>query len=359
MKKLNFDLFHAGSFAALLLLVAVMALNLPAFLGVIAAGSFLAVAVVTAIHHAEAIALKVGPALGTLILAIAVTVIEAGLILVMMANQSDNSAVVARDTVFSAVIIVTNGIIGFCFLLGGLKQKELEFRVEGTNDLLAVLATLVGITLILPNFTTTVPGPVYSQSQLIFVSIAALVVYASLVIAQTITHKDYFSTVSRAEVMELAPPPTKHAAILSSIALVVSLVAVVGLAKYLSPSIEAGLESVGAPKSAVGIVIALLVLLPEAGAALTAARTNQLQTSLNLALGSGAASVALTLPVVCVYSITTGQQVSLGLDSKGIAFALITFMVAGLTHGTGKSTFLKGMVHLVILLSFIVLSFVP
>jgi Ca2+:H+ antiporter len=359
MKKLHIDIFHLGSFAALLLLAALMAVNIPSFLGVTAAGLFLAVAVVTAIHHAETIAIKVGPALGTLILAVAVTVIEAGLVLVMMANESPNSAVVARDTVFSAVIIVTNGIIGFCFLLGGLKQKELEFKVEGTNDLLAVLATLVGITLILPNFTTTVPGPAYSHSQLIFVSIAALIVYASLVVAQTVTHKEYFSTVSRGEVMDLAPPPTNHAAIMSAVALVLSLVAVVGLAKFLSPSIEAGLESVGAPKSAVGIVIALLVLLPEAGAALTAARTNQLQTSLNLALGSGAASVALTIPVVAVYSIMTGQQISLGLDSKGIAFALITFMVSGLTHGTGKSTFLKGMVHLVILLSYVVLSFVP
>lgn len=359
MQKLKFDVFHSGSFVAVLVLLAVMLFNLPLFFGVAAAGVFLGIAVVTAIHHAETIALKVGPSLGTLILAIAVTVIEAGLILVMMSNESPNSAVVARDTVFSAVIIVTNGIIGFCFLLGGLKQKELEFKIDGTNDLLAVLATLVGITLILPNFTTTIPGPAYSQSQLVFVSIAALVVYASLVIAQTVTHKDYFSTVSKAGVMDLSPPPSNGAAILSAFALVLSLMAVVGLAKYLSPSIEVGLESVGAPKSAVGIVIALLVLLPEAGAAVTAARTNQLQTSLNLALGSGAASIALTLPVVCVYSIITGQQVSLGLDSKGITFAVITFMVSGLTHGTGKSTFLKGMVHIVILVSFVVLSFVP
>lgn len=356
----NLNLFHLASFicaAALVVLKAVAPLNLGL---VVLTGLLFAVAVLTSIHHAEGIAEKFGPALGTLILAVAVTVIEVGLIVSMMSTATVGGAEIARDTVFSAVIVVTNGITGFCFLLGGLRYKELGFRVEGTSSLLAVLATLVTISLVLPNFTTSTPASTYSNSQLIFVSLVSLILYAALVIAQTVTHKDYFSEAEASSIAAFhVEKPSGIMTALNAISLVVSLAAVIGLAKTLSPSIENGLVALGAPRSSLGIVLALLVLLPEAGSALKAARANQLQTSLNLALGSGAASVALTIPVIAMYSIFTGQQVALGLDGKGMAFLALTFIVSGLTLGTGKTAALKGIVHLVILFSYISLTFMP
>lgn len=351
--------FHLASFVCagcLIFLNLIGSLNVAL---VILTGVLFAMAVLTSIHHAESIAEKFGPALGTLILAIAVTVIEVGLIVNMMATATSGGSMIARDTVFSAVIVVANGITGFCFLLGGLRYKELGFRVEGTSSLLAVLATLVTLCLVLPNFTVSTPEATYSNAQLIFISVMSVILYAALVVAQTVTHKDYFAASDENVEVVAVKKPSNIATVLSAIALVVSLVSVIGLAKTLSPSIESGLVAVGAPRATLGIILALLVLLPEAGAALNAARSNQLQTSLNLALGSGAASVALTIPVISIYSIMSGQQVALGLDGKGMAFLALTFIVSGLTLGTGKTTALKGIVHLVILISYISLTFMP
>lgn len=361
-KNRPFDISHGLSVLSLLALIGVAAVDQISPLITLIAVIFLGLAVAMSVHHAEIIAKKVGPSLGALILATAVTIIEVGLILSMMTNDTPDSVVVARDTVFSAVIIVTNGILGVCFLLGGIRHKEMDFQVEGTSSLLAVLAALVGLTLVLPNFTTSTPGPTYSTLQLIFAAVASLMLYAALVIAQTKTHRDYFDPLSATHGKTEDSHdyvPSRNATILSGVGLVITLVAVIGLAKFLSPSIEAGVTAIGAPRTVVGIVIALLVLLPETGAALAATRMNQLQTSLNLALGSGVASIALTIPAVSIFSIVTDRDLTLGLDSKGMAFIILTFMVCGLTLGTGKISALKGLVHIMLLLAYLVLSFVP
>lgn len=361
-KRSSFDMTHALSALTVLALIAVFSLGAITPAIAIVAVIFLALAVAMSVHHAEVIALRVGPSLGALILAVAVTVIEVGLIVSMMTNDTPDSVVVARDTVFSAVIIVTNGILGVCFFLGGLRHKELGFQVEGASSLLAVLATLVGLTLILPNFTTSTPGPTYSVAQLIFAAAASLILYVAMVVAQTVTHKDYFQPLPVENDISLehgGTRPSRRLALMSTVGLLASLCAVIGLAKALSPSIEAGVTAIGAPRSVVGIVIALLVLLPETGAAIAAAKANQLQTSLNLALGSGVASIALTIPVVSVFSIVSSRELALGLESKSIAFTIMTFLIAGLTLGTGKITPLKGLVHLMMLFAYLVLSFIP
>lgn len=320
-------------------------------------------AVATAVHHAEVIATRVGATLGAVVLALAVTVIEVGLIVSMMTNDTPESATVARDTVFAAVIIVTNGIMGVCMLLGGLRYREIGFHAEGTSSLLAVLGVLSGLTLVLPNYTTSTQGPTYSPSQLVFASVASLVLYGCLLFAQTKTHKDYFQPAAGAfgEVFEdgAHSMPTRRKAAVSLVSLMLSLVAVIGFAKTLSPAIEAGVAAVGAPRATVGIVIALLVLAPETLAAVAAARHNLLQTSMNLALGSGAASIALTIPVVGAFAILTGRPLVLGLEPKNVAFIVLTFVTGGLTLSRGSSTALQGLIHLVLLGAFLALSFVP
>lgn len=357
----GFGVSHASS------LLTIVALGVVGIFGrhtlgwTLLAVALLALGVMTAVHHAEVIAARVGPTLGALVLALAVTGIEVGLIVSMMTNDTPDSAVVARDTVFSAVIIVTNGILGVCLLVGGLRFKELGFHAGGTNSLLAVLAVLSGLTLVLPNYTISTPGPVYNSAQLVFASVASLALYGCLLFAQTKTHKDYFEPPGAAEIAPQAEhaPPTTGMAWLSFACLMLSLVSVIGLAKKLSPAIEAGIDAVGAPRATVGIVIALLVLAPEMFAALAAARHNRLQTSLNLALGSGAASIALTIPTVSAFAIVTGRSLVLGLDSKNIVFLTLTFVTSGLTLGRGSGTALQGLTHLVLLCAFLAFSFVP
>ncbi|MBX2987730.1 MAG: ionic transporter y4hA [Bdellovibrionaceae bacterium] len=361
-KEKLFDSSHAVSILCGIVLAVVLSLgHISPWIAPIAI-LFLATAVMMAVHHAEVIALRVGPSLGALILALSVTVIEVGLIVSLMSNDTPDSLMVARDTVFSAVIIVTNGIMGVCLLIGGLKFKELGFHVGGASSLLSALVVLSGLTLVLPNFTTsTVPGT-YSTAQLIFVSIACVFLYFSLVFSQTVTHKDYFeplSTQKEEELEEAEYIPSRQRAWISFAGLLLTLCVVIGLAKALSPSIEAGVNAMGAPRTLVGIVIALLVLAPETWAAVSAARTNQLQTSLNLALGSGAASIALTVPVVSVFSIMTDRQLVLGLDGKGLVFLIMTFITGGLTLGGGRGTALMGIMHLAILLAFLALNFIP
>lgn len=322
---------------------------------------FLAIAVMTAVHHAEVIAIRIGPSLGALLLALSVTVIEVGMIVSLMTNDTPDSAVVARDTVFSAVIIVTNGIIGVCLLLGGLRYRELGFHVAGASSMLTVLAVLSGLTMVLPNYTTSTVGPTYNTAQLVFASVAALTLYLCLVFSQIHTHREYYEPVANEDNAggQAHGRPSKTLAIASFIGLMMSLGVVIGLAKALSPSIESGVSAMGAPRAAVGIVIALLVLLPETWAAVAAARTNNLQTALNLALGSGAASIALTIPVVAVFSIYTNRQLTLGLDGKSTAFLVITFIASGLTLGSGRTTALQGLVHLTLLFAFLAFSFIP
>lgn len=322
----------------------------------------LAYAISSSVHSAEVIAKRVGPSLGAIILALSVTIIEVGLIVSMMASQGDDGAVLARDTVFATIMIVTNGILGICLVIGGMKHKELGFEPQGTSSLISLLCVLSALTLIIPNFTTSMVGPVYTNNQLIFISLISLAAYVFLVWAQTVTHKNYFQTVSKEEFAAFEEEqyvPDKKETAYAFVSLIVNLVTVIGLAKILSPSIASILKAVGAPEATLGIILAILVLGPETLAAINAAKKNQLQTSLNLALGSGAASIALTIPAVSFYTIMYDKKLILGLDHKNTAFLVFTFICSGLTFSQTKSTSLHGFIHLLIMISFVALSFMP
>lgn len=358
------DTFSTNDILSILCFVSFLASAFFALSGpaLVLAALVLALAIACSVHNAEVIAECVGPSLGTLILALSVTIIEVALIVSLMTQGGPEAQTIARDTVFAALMIVTNGIIGVCILLGGLRHKELSFQAIGTTSLLGTLATLSAVTLVLPSFTTSTPGPTYGTGQLIFASVASLLLYGALVWGQTRSHRAFFETPVD-EGASLAPPtthrPSAPRAWLSFVGLLLSLVAVVGLAKLLSPAIGQTLAAFGAPNAAVGIVVALLVLAPETLAAINAAKTNQLQTSLNLALGSGAASIALTVPVVGLYSIVAEQPLTLGLDSKGMVFLVTTFLAGSLTFAQGKTTALHGVVHLVIMAAYLAISFMP
>jgi len=323
------------------------------------AGVLLIATVFAAVYHAEVVAHRVGEPFGTLILAVAVTIIEVALIVSMMIGTSLDKSGLARDTVFAAVMIVCNGIVGLCLLVGGAHHREQGFQVEGASAALAVLGALTVLSLVVPNVTTTSPGPVFSTSQLVFAGAASLILYGSFVFVQTVRHRDYFLPVDTGSTEAHAPPPSTRRALFSLSMLVVSLIAVVGLAKALTPALEAGVAWLNAPKAVVGIVIAALVLLPEGMAAVKAARANHIQTSLNLALGSALASIGLTIPAVAAVAIILDQRLELGLGIKEQLLLALTLFLGVVTLGTGRTTVLQGIVHLVMFAAFLFLAVVP
>jgi Ca2+:H+ antiporter len=314
--------------------------------------------VFVAVHHAEVVAHRVGEPFGTLVLALCVTVIEVALILSMMLSQKGANSALARDTVFATVMIICNGVVGLCLFFGSLRHDVLAFRVEGTSPPLSVLIALTALTLVLPGLTTTSPGPSYSTSQLVFAGVMSLALYGVFLFVQTVRHRDYFLPVGGDEDQH-APPPSTRKALASLLLLFVALVAVVVLAKLLSPSIEAAVAAASAPVSVVGIAIALLVLLPETSAALRAAARNRMQTSLNLALGSALATIGLTIPAVAATSILAGLPLELGLSAKEAALLAITLLISAVTLASGRATVLHGAVHLVLFAAFLFLSIVP
>jgi Ca2+:H+ antiporter len=315
--------------------------------------------VFVAVYHAEVVAHRIGEPFGTLVLALAVTVIETALIVSVMIVAPTEKAGLARDTVFAAVMIVCNGIVGFCLLMGGARYREQGFQVQGASAALAVLVALTGLTLILPNYAASEPGPFYSKAQLVFAGLVSLVLYGSFVLIQTVRHRDYFLAVQGDDREAHAPPPGDRTAVLSAALLLASLVAIVGLAKVLTPTVELGVAYLAVPKAVVGIIIALLVLLPEGLAALRAARNDRLQTSLNLALGSALATIGLTIPAVAAVSIVLEQPLELGLGEKDQVLLMLTLLLGAITLGTGRTTVLQGAVHLVIFAVFLFFAVMP
>lgn len=324
-----------------------------------AAGAVLVATVFAAVYHAEVVAHRTGEPFGTLVLAVAVTVIEVALIVSVMIAAPGEKAGLARDTVFSGVMIVMNGIVGLCLLWGGARHHEQGFTIHGASAALAILVALTTLTLVLPNVATSEIGPLFSTWQLVFAGTASLVLYGAFVFIQTVRHRDYFLPVETDNEDAHAPPPSDRAAAVSAVLLLVALVAVVALAKSLSPTLEAGLDRLGMPEAVLGIVIAAVVLLPECLAALRAAQANRLQTSLNLALGSALAAIGLTIPAVAAVSILLGQPLELGLGEKDRLLLALTLLIGVITLGTGRTTVLQGAVHLVIFAAFLFFAVVP
>jgi Ca2+:H+ antiporter len=329
----------------------------------VAVAPFLVAAVLASVHHAEVVAHKVGEPFGSLVLAVAVTVIEVALIVTLMISGGPDVASLARDTVFAAFMITTNGIVGLSLLLGALRYGVTLFNPEGSGAALATVTTLATLSLVLPTFTTSEPGPQFSPAQLTFAALASLALYATFVVTQTVRHRDFFLPVTpeaaTSDIEEHAPAPTGRVAAISLGLLVVALVAVVGLAKVQSPAIEAGVQAAGFPPSFVGVVIALLVLLPETLAAVRAALRQRIQISLNLGYGSAIASIGLTIPAIALASIWLEGPLQLGLGSTQLVLFALTVVVSVLTVVPGRATRLQGGVHLVLLAAFLFLAINP
>ena len=363
---------------ALVVLVLTFGDHIPVWLAVLLA-VVLGGAVLAAVHHAEVVAHRVGEPFGSLVLAVAVTVIEVALIVTLMISGESGADSLARDTVFAAVMITTNGIVGISLLTGALRFGVAVFNPEGTGAALATVAALSALSLVLPTFTSS-PGPEFSPPQLSFAALASIALYAMFVSTQTGRHRASFLPVptgaAGAPTTATVPPaesgaspasheqghqaaPSARAALLSLGLLLVALVDVVGLAKVLSHSIESAVKAAGAPPSFVGVVIALLVLAPETLAAVRAARREQVQISLNLGYGSAMASIGLTIPSIAVATIWLKGPLLLGLGATQVVLLTLTVAVSILTVVPGRATRLQGGIHLVLLAAFVFLAIKP
>ena len=312
--------------------------------------------VLAAVHHAEVVALRVGEPFGAVILALAVTVIELGLIVsIMLGGQAEPT--LARDTIHAVVVLVLHGLAGLCIVVGAIRHREQEFRTQGAHAYLIVLLPMVAVTLVLPNYTTSAPGPYYTPAQLIFVSVVCLLLWVAFTFVQTVRHRDHF-TPNRPQVSH-GPRPGGRLALAALGMLVVALLAVVLLAKGVSPFIQRVVVGMGAPPALVGVMVAAIVLLPEAATAVKAALEDRLQTSINLALGSAVSSIGLTVPAVAVIALSTQRPLELGVSPGGAVLLTLSFVMAIITYGTGRASLLSGVVHLILLLTWLFLILAP
>ncbi|NOJ44267.1 calcium:proton antiporter [Bradyrhizobium australiense] len=347
---------------AMLLFAAATGLGLsftPSVGGFLFAATLLAIlfgTVFAAVHHAEVIAERIGEPYGTLLLTLAVTIIEVALIATIMLGDKPQPAL-ARDTVFAVVMIVCNGLVGLCIFIGGLRYREQDFQVSGANLYLSVLFVLSTITLVMPNYTLTAPGPIYSAAQLGFVDLVTLMLYGVFLYTQTIRHSDYFIK-GGAGATETSSLSNRMLA-LSIALLLISLLAVVLLAKKFSLVVDVVTAMIGAPPAFAGVLVAVLILLPEGVTAIAAARNNDLQKSINLALGSSLATIGLTIPAVGLATYALDKELVLGLSGQGMVLLLLTFFLSILTFGTGRTNILFGLVHMVVFAVFVFMVFVP
>ena len=315
----------------------------------------LGASVFASVLHAEVVAARVGEPFGTLVLAIAITVIETGLILSLM--MSSEQPALLRDAVFATLMIALNGIMGMALILGGARHFEQGFAARGASAFLTVVITIATMALVLPNTTTSLPGPVFAPGQLLFVVASSLLLYGIFLFVMTVRHRNDFL---HGHGIEPTGAPPSNAVTLRALALLcLALLTVVLLAKALAPALDAGVNAMGAPATVVGVLIAAIVLLPEGVTALRAARRNQLQMALNLTLGSVLACIGLTIPVIGLWSLLAGQPLLLGLAPSSVVLLALTFLVSALTLATGRTTVLQGAVHLVIFGTFLLLSFQP
>lgn len=323
--------------------------------------------VFASVLHAEVLGARLGEPLGSIILACCVTLIEVALIISIMLSGIDGAEEVARDTVFAAVMIVLNGIIGLCLVRGGRIYHEQNFKLPAASAALAVLGTLSTLAFVLPNFAISGAERQYSWAQLLVISLCCLTLYGVFLFVQTVRHRNYF-----VDDADEAPPageegffpehpekPSPRMTAISAVMLPVSLLVVILLAEALSHPLDRAITAAGLPHALVGVVIAALVLLPEGISSVQAAARNRIQQSINLVLGSALASIGMSIPVVALVSIFIGQQLTLGLEPEQMVMLLLTLFVSTLTLGTGRTTVLQGAVHLVIFVVFVLLTLVP
>lgn len=359
-----------GGFAAFLLVSVLGASAAPDEIGTVGSALVLAAlfavmlwASFTVVHHAEALATRLGEPFGTLILTLAVIIIEVALISAVMLTGGD-SPTIARDTMLAVVMITMNLLVGTSLVLGGIRHRTQAYNLEGANAFLMVLIPLAVFGLIMPHFTKSAPGGQVSVLQAAYLTLASVVLYGIFLTLQTLTHSDIFrqpSVAAGSTVAEHAEGghegTSAHSTLYHSIALVVSLLPIILLAKKFAGYIDHVIVLAGAPVALGGLMVAILILTPEGLTAIRAAQQNLLQRAVNLCLGSALASIGMTLPAVIAISWLTGEPLVLGLDTVEIVMLSLTLLVSIVTFVSQRTNVMQGAVHLALFFGYVILIF--
>ena len=309
------------------------------------------------VHHADGLAIKLGEPYGTLILTLAVISIEVIMITAVMLTSANKPAL-GRDMMFAVLMIVLNGLVGVSLLCGGFRHLEQTHNLQGANTFMVVLIPLAILSLILPNVTESTELGTYSRMQMIFAAFASGGMYAAFLVIQTMRHQGFF-------VIPGGSPADDHghgAIVVRSVGyhalfLVANMLPIVLLSKSMAKIIDYKVGVFNAPAALGGIIIAILVLAPEGMAAIQAALANRLQRSVNICLGSGLATIGMTVPAVLMIGLVTGQKIVLGLGPVDALLLLASILVSLLTFSSNKTNVIHGIVHIVLFISYIVMVF--
>jgi len=314
-------------------------------------------AAILATRHAEHLAERFGEPYGTLMLTLSAISLEIATVVTVMLHNVDNPAF-GRDTMFSVVMIVLNGIIGTALLVGGLRHHEQTYNLRGAKAFLSLLIPLATLALVWPDFTITSGVGTLSLVQKLFLLVMSLLLYAAFLVIQTRTHTSFFV---EGEAMEQAPahPESTRRWATHAVLLIAYLVLVVLLAKLFALPLETGVARLGMPAALAGFAVAILVLAPEGIAAIRAARFNQMQRAMNIGLGTALSTIALTVPAVLLIDLFMGRTAVLGLSAANMMMLVLTFGVSILTLGSGRTNAMQGLVHLLLFLAYVVLIFSP
>ena len=313
------------------------------------------------VRHAECLATILGEPYGTLILTLSVIGIEVALIAAVMITGADKPAL-ARDTMFSVIMIVLNGLVGLSLVMGGFKHRVQAYNLQGANAFLAVLIPLAVLGLVLPRFTPSAPGGELSPLYAAFLIGMCAVLYGVFLAIQTITHSDIFQQPLESDDAAAAGDHHHHSFIVKTapyhaVTLIAALMPIVLLSKTLAGYVDFGFGRMGAPAALSGFLVAALILTPEALSAVAAAQANQLQRAVNICLGSALATIGLTVPAVLAIGWVTGERVELGLNSTDIVMLALTLLVSLVTFFSRRTNVLQGAVHLALFAAYVVLIF--
>jgi Ca2+:H+ antiporter len=314
------------------------------------------------VHEAEELAHRLGEPYGTLILTLAIVIIEVALISAVMLGAK-GAPTLGRDTMFAVLMIVLNGVVGFGLLIGGFRHFSQRYNLKGAASYLAVIIPLTVIPLILPNFTTSTNDGTLSTTQAVMFSLFTIGLYGAFLILQTGRHSGFFKEPVDDEQAEAADeghhPPAGGSNIVHVVLLLANILPIVILAKNLATILDYGIARLGAPAALGGILIAMVVFTPECIAALRAINANQMQRAINLCLGAAASTLGLTVPAILCVGLLTGQPVILGLSNTNMIILAMTLLLSTLTFTGTRTTMLEGAVHLSVFFVFLVLIFSP
>ena len=354
----------------------------PSLLGFAWIFGVIATCAVAASHRADAVAERLGEPIGTVVLTLSVIVIEVAVVAAMMLADKGEPTV-ARDTMFATLMIILNGLVGVALLAGGLRRHEQTFNLQTSASYLSLLIPLAAITLVLPRMTVTEPGGFMTRRMEIFVALACVAVYGTFLWMQTSSHRGFFAHPgghgehghgehghgdhghgehghghgAHGHSAHAAPAAPQRPMWVDILALVVLLGMVVLMAESLGSATVRILEVNGLPRALAGVLVASLILGPEGVAAIQAARSESMQRTMNILLGSALSTIGLTVPVVLALGLVRGQRVELGLEPPEITLLACTVLVSVVNFTHGRTNRMQGIVHLCLFVTYIALIF--